>query len=77
MKLRRFQREFLKRATCASGRRCGPELAGARLTAKVGWPDTLAERIITPGDALFRPGTESVIIASSARAGAHRLPIRP
>ena len=62
-KLRPFQREFIKRATA-------PDIDTAALSLPRGnGKSTLAgylgARAMTPGDDLFRPGTESVMVAAS------------
>ena len=67
MQLRRFQREFVSKATAP-----GVDVAALSMPRGNG-KSTLAAhigaRIMTPGDALFRPGTESVIVASTLEQG--------
>ena len=63
MKLEPFQNRFLKAAT-------GPNVHLAALSLPRGNGKSrlaafLVERLLTPGDSLFRPGTESVLCAAS------------
>ena len=63
MDLRRFQREFVAKATAP-----GVDVAALSMPRGNG-KSTLAAhigaRIMSPGDALFRAGTESIIVAAS------------
>ena len=67
MQLRRFQREFVAKATAP-----GVDVAALSMPRGNG-KSTLAAhigaRLMTPGDALFRAGTESVIVASTLEQG--------
>ena len=67
MKLRRFQREFLRRAL-APGIKTGI-LSTPRANGKSQLAGFLAARIMDPDDDLFRPGTESIIIAATLEQG--------
>ena len=63
MKLRPFQRAFIRGATA-------PEIDTAALSTPLGQGKSwlaahLLARVLTPGDALFRPGTESVLCAGT------------
>ena len=63
MKLEKFQTRFLKAATAP-----GVNLAALSLprgNGKSRLAAYLVERLLTPGDPLFRPGTESVLCAAS------------
>ena len=65
--LRPFQRRFLKRAL-------SPQVDTAALSlprgnGKSSLAGHLAARLLTPGDELFRPGTESVVIAATLEQG--------
>ena len=67
MQLRRFQKDFLREAM-------RPEIDMACLSLPRGngksWlAGHLATRIMTPGDDLFRPGTEAVCIAPTLNQG--------
>ena len=67
MQLRRFQSEFLRNAM-----RPGIDLACLSLPRGNGksWLAAhLAARVLDPDDDLFRPGTESVVIAPSLNQG--------
>ena len=63
MKLRRFQRAFIAGAT-APGIQTGA-LSISRGNGKSWLAAHLLARVLTPGDDLFRPGTESVLVAGS------------
>ena len=66
-KLRRFQSDFLRRATAR-----GIDTAALSLPRGNGksWlAGHLAARIMTPVDKLFRPGTESIVVAASLEQG--------
>ena len=65
--LRKFQREFIRRAT-------SPEIDTAALSLPRGNGKStlagyLAARILTPSDPLFRAGSESVVLAASLEQG--------
>ena len=65
--LRKFQREFIRRAT-------SPEIDTACLSLPRGNGKStlagyLASRILTPSDPLFRAGSESVVLAASLEQG--------
>ena len=67
MELRRFQSEFIRNA-------CRPDVDLAAMSLPRGngksWLAAhLAARVLDPGDDLFRPGTESVVIAPSLNQG--------
>ena len=66
-KLRKFQRQFVRAATA-------PEIDNAVLSlprgnGKSALAGYLASRILTPTDKLFRPGSESIVVAGSLEQG--------
>ena len=61
--LRPFQRTFIKRALAAKVDTA--VLSLPRGNGKSSLAGHLAARLLTPGDDLFRPGTESIVIAST------------
>ena len=63
MELRRFQRAFIRGAT-APGIQTGA-LSVPRGNGKSWLAAHLLARVLTPGDDLFRPGTESVLVAGT------------
>ena len=67
MKLRKFQRDFIRKAT-APGVNVAA-LSMPRGNGKSSLAGHLAARIMDPDDDLFRPGTESVCVASSLEQG--------
>ena len=67
MKLRRFQTRFVTAAT--SGRYRQAALSLPRGNGKSQLAGYLGARLLTPGDSMFRPGTESVVIASTLEQG--------
>ena len=65
--LRKFQRDFVRRATSPfidTAALCLPRANGKSWLAGY-----LAARVMTPGDALFRPGTESIVLAGTLEQG--------
>ena len=67
IELRKFQTDFITRATA-------PEIDTAALSLPRGngksWlAGHLATRVMTPGDALWRPGTESIVLAATLEQG--------
>ena len=67
IELRKFQSEFIRRATA-------PNVDTAALSLPRGngksWlAGHLAARIMTPGDSLFRAGTESIVLAATLEQG--------
>ena len=67
MNLRSFQREFLSHAIDPNIQTAAMSLP--RGNGKSWLAGYLAHRIMTPADLLFRPGTESVIVAASLEQG--------
>ena len=67
MKLRKFQRDFIRNATRREITTAA--LSIARGNGKSTLAGYLCARIMTPNDPLFRPRTESVIVASSLEQG--------
>ena len=67
MRLRKFQKTFLE--AVESGRYRQLALSLPRGNGKSQLAGYLAARILTPGDSMFRPGTESIVIASTFEQG--------
>ena len=65
--LRPFQRRFLKQALSAKVDTAALSLP--RGNGKSSLAGYLAARLLTPGDALFQPGAESVCIAATLQQG--------
>ena len=67
MKLRRFQREFLRRALAPGIKTAALSLP--RANGKSQLAGYLGARILDPDDPLFTPGTESIVTAASLEQG--------
>ena len=67
MKLRKFQKTFLD--AVESGRYRQLALSLPRGNGKSQLAGYLAARLLTPGDSMFRPGSESIVIASTLEQG--------
>ena len=65
--LRPFQRRFIKRALSPNVDTAALSLP--RGNGKSSLAGHLVARLLTPGDDLFRPGTESIVIAATLEQG--------
>ena len=67
IELRKFQREFVLRATSSNVDTAALSLP--RGNGKSWLAGHLAARVMTPGDSLFRAGTESIVLAATLEQG--------